>query len=128
MRGSDGGKAVSTERYLASLPERVRVKIGLAPDLSPKTELSWEEVRLYGLEPAVEDAIRKGQRSVDALSRFGREFSTAVPEPAVAFLPRDVVASLASLLASRGLETFNESVVVRIGDHIFTISIEFECG
>lgn len=119
---------MSTERYLDSLPERVRVKIGLAPDLTPKAEMTWRDICLYGIRDAVEEAVRRGQKNVESLQRFGREYPTAVPEPAVAELSKDELTGLASLLASRGLNIFNENVVIRVGDLKFTLSVEFECG
>ncbi len=115
-------------RYLEQLPEMVRVKLGYAPDLTPILELSLEEVGGYGLLEAVGEAVKKGQERLDALNRFGREFLSAVPEPVVTLVPRDRIVSLVKLLESKGVNPFNDPIILRIGDTVLTLSIEFECG
>ncbi|MEM0481666.1 MAG: hypothetical protein QXM16_02110 [Nitrososphaerota archaeon] len=115
-------------RYLERLPEVVRVKLGYAPDLTPSLELSWEEVSDYVFLEAVEEAVKKGQERLDALRRFGREFLSAVPEPIVVLMPRDRIVSLVRLLESRGINPFNDPLILRLGDNVLTMSIEFECG
>ncbi|GBC70866.1 hypothetical protein HRbin02_00638 [Candidatus Calditenuaceae archaeon HR02] len=115
-------------RYLEKLPEMVRVKLGYAPDLTPILELSLEEVNGFGLLEAVEEAVKKGEERLDVLRRFGREFLSAVPEPVVALVPRGRIASFVRFLESRGVNPFNDPLILRLGEAVLTISIEFECG
>ncbi len=119
---------MAMSNYLEQLPEMVRVKLGYAPDLTPILELSLKEVSGCGLLEAVEEAVKKGQERLDALERFGREFLSAVPEPVVALVPKGRIVSLVRLLESRGVNPFNDPLILRLGDMVLTLSIEFECG
>lgn len=115
-------------RYLEQLPEVVRVKLAYAPDLTPILRLSLEEASGFGLIEAVEEAVKKGQERLDALRRFGREFLSAVPDPAVTLVPKGKIISLVRFLESRGVNPFNDPLILRINDAVLTLSIEFECG
>jgi len=115
-------------RYLEALPEIVRVKVAYAPDLVPKLELTWEEARSCGLVEAVEEAVKTGREKIESLKRFGRRYLNAVPDPVIAQMPRHKVAFLVDLLESRGVNIFQDSVILRVGDSVLTLSIEYECG
>lgn len=110
------------------LPQLVRVKVGYAPDLEPKVELSEEEAECFGLLGAAEEAALYGREREDALRRFGRDYPLSVSEPSIILLPREKVASLAEKLESHGISLFQGPIILKIGETVLTLAVEFECG
>ncbi|MCS7146450.1 MAG: hypothetical protein RMJ28_00920 [Nitrososphaerota archaeon] len=115
-------------RYSERLPEMVRVKVGYAPDLRPVVELSRAEADFFGLMGAAEEAVRMGRLREEALTRFGRDYPSAVAEPSITLVPREKILSLARLLKSRGVDLFRDSVVLSVDGSVLTLSVEYECG
>ncbi len=114
--------------YLRVLPDRVRLKVAAAQDLEAAAELDPELLEELGLAEALRRAYESWGRHAGAIERFGRDFPSVVPEPAVAELPKESVRLLAERLSRHGLDLFSDSLVVLVGGRKYALAVELECG
>jgi hypothetical protein len=114
--------------YLRVLPPRIRVKVAAARDLEEGLELDTLLASELGLAEALARADESWDRLEGALERFGRDYPSAVPEPAILELPKESVMRLAEELSIRGADLFSGRLVLRIGGRNYALSVEPQCG